>query len=324
MYLGFLLSMGLIIFFTLNIFVKRHQFLLSIKKWKWSLSFLLISCFSLCLLLPLMVPYYNMSRQIGVWDINSFFNSLPCIKSYFFIVGGNLIWPFLEHTGSDILFYWEHFLFVGGVPIILLLLYVIFIKKFPNENKIFLFTLLLLIILTIRIGDFSFYKYIYMIPGFGSMRALGRIIHVELFFFAIISVTFLSFVYNKIKFKKIFIILIFCILLIDQFFNPKVVNTINKYESQQRKESIINSLNNSNNSNYEAFAVCTQNNNELMLINIDAMMASQVVLKPTVNGYSSTCIDQICNFLYKPDSTSLYNWLDLKGIDKKSVLIINH
>ena len=99
---------------------------------------------------------------------------------------------------------------------------------------------------------------------------------------------------------------------------------VNKYESQQRKESIINSLNNSNNNNYAAFAVCTQNNNELMFINIDAMMASQVVLKPTVNGYSSTCIDQICNFLYKPDSTSLYNWLDLKGIDKKSVLIINH
>lgn len=324
MYLGFLLTMGLILFFTLNIAFEFKLLLNKIKNWKWTISLMLISLLSLCLLFPLMKPYYTMSKVIGVWDLNSFFYTLPSIKSYFFIVGGNLIWPFFENTGKDIPIYWEHFLFVGGVPIVLMLFYIYFIKRFSNNNKIFLFTLLLLIILTIRIGDFSFYRYIYNIPGFGSMRALGRIIHIELFFFSIIAVSFLSFAYNKIKYKKIFIILTFCTLLIDQYFNPNVVNTFNKVDAQQRTEYIIKSLTNSSVQNYSAFAVCAQNNDQSMFINIDAMLASQAILKPTINGYSSTCVGPICDFLYTSDTTSLYNWLYVNNINKDSVLVIKN
>ena len=54
--------------------------------------------------------------------------------------------------------------------------------------------------------------------------------------------------------------------------------------------------NNSNNNNYAAFAVCTQNNNELMFINIDAMMASQVVLKSTAQENGTPLITN-----YSPD-----------------------
>ncbi len=322
-YLGFLLSLCLFIFIIIYLFVKHREFILKIKKWKWTVTFLLMIIISLGLLIPLLFPYYKMSKLIGVWDLNSFFNSLPCIKSYFFIMHGSLIWHFLENTGANIPIYWEHYLFIGGIPIISLIFYIVFINRFPKESRIFLFTLFLLFLLTLRIGDFSLYKLIYKIPGFGSMRSLGRVIHVELFLYSFITVTSLSFVYFKTSHKTILTVLFLGTLLLDQYFNPKNVYSFNKYEAQNRKELVINYLKNNSVQNYSAFAICSTNKDQIIFFNIDAMMASQKILKPTVNGYSSTCFGPICDFLCKSDSASLNNWLSLNNFNSSKILIIN-
>jgi len=321
-YLGFLLSLGFGFYFLLNIIAKNKQFFVFFKQQKFTLMFLGCILLSGLLLYPLMMPYYKMSKLLGVREFAFIFDTLPTIKSYFYIPKGSILWHFLEKTGESIPYNWEHYLFVGGIPILSLLIFILFIKKFNSENKMMAFSLILILLFTIKIGNFTIYKLIYFIPGFGSLRAIGRVVHLELFFYAMILVSVLLFFYNKVRFNKIFIITILLLIIADQFIDKTIAINYNKENAQNRTKEIVNLLENKNVKQYNAFAICVKNKEELYKYNIDAMIASQVVNKPTINGYSGTCMGKNCDFIVNLDTISLYDYLNFNWIKKNEVLVI--
>jgi len=184
------------------------------------------------------------------------------------------------------------------------------------------FSLILILLFTIKIGNFTIYKLIYFIPGFGSLRAIGRVVHLELFFYAMILVSVLLFFYNKVRFNKIFIITILLLIIADQFIDKTIAINYNKENAQNRTKEIVNLLENKNVKQYNAFAICVKNKEELYKYNIDAMIASQVVNKPTINGYSGTCMGKNCDFIVNLDTISLYDYLNFNWIKKNEVLVI--
>jgi len=318
-YLGFLLFFSILIVNLVFVIFNFTEVFAFIKKPKNLLLVFLTGIASILLLLPLVIPYFHMSKEIGLRDFSLI--SLPTVSSYFFVREGTLLWKFLENTGKHIPNYWEHFLFVGGLPILCLLLSFIYFKKLSKEIKVIIISLFFLILFTIKIGNFTLYKYVYLLPGFGSMAAIGRIIHIELFFYAIIVSGILIYFYNKVNHKIILLSIIVIILFIDQYKISEKNFAYPKNLAQKRIENILKHFNRNNN-NFDAFAVFTNSENQIDA-NIDAMRASQKVLLPTLNSYSSTCIGINCDFNGQRNFEAFNKWAEFYNIEKKRIFIIN-
>lgn len=110
--------------------------------------------------------------------------------------------------------------------------------------------------------------------------------------------------------------------MLDQYIDKSKTVSYYKQDAQSRKNDIVYSLKNNNIVHYTTFAICTSDKDQSYLYNIDAMMASQVVSKPTVNGYSGTCIGVNCDFISNLDTISLYKYLNYSWISKNKVLVI--
>jgi hypothetical protein len=57
-------------------------------------------------------------------------------------------------------------------------------------------------------------------------------------------------------------------------------------------------------------------------IQIDGMMASQLVHKPCVNGYSATSPKGFAGFWLSFNERELYNWLDFNQMDHATIVQI--
>lgn len=102
--------------------------------------------------------------------------------------------------------------------------------------------------------------------------------------------------------------------------NPSA--TYNKLESQNRIIELTKQTYNLKNKT--CFAYCPTNKAEnLFNYNIDAMLLSQTINLPTVNGYSATCPGPICNFITTLDTTSLYGWTNQNNVNKEKILILH-
>lgn len=322
-YLGFFLFLSILLIFLISFIIDYKSYFLFLKNFKSIIKIILVTIVGFALLYVLFKPYYEWSKQLGERQFNEIANTIPTIFSYFSSTTGTLLWQRLENTFKESPIWWDHLLFPGGIAIISLFISIIFIKKlFKNENKYYLLGFLLLFIFTLTVSDNTLYKLIFKIPGFNSLRSIGRVINVELFFFAIFTVFFLNYFYKKTRFKIIFLIIVIFVVVMDQTIISKPAPTYNKLESQNRIFRLTKQIKNIKNKT--CFAYCPTNKIELLFVyNIDAMLLSQSINLPTVNGYSATCPGPICDFISVLDSTSLYGWTNQNNINKDDVLILH-
>jgi len=154
------------------------------------------------------------------------------------------------------------------------------------------------------------------------MRAIGRIINIELFYFSLFVVLVVNYFYKKTKYQKTLISFVVLLTVLDQAIiiqNPSP--TFNKLDSQQRINKLAKKI--GDKEKYSCFAYCPIDKIEPnFAYHIDAMLLSQAINLPTVNGYSATCPGPICNFINQLDTTSLYQWTSANNINKKDVLIL--
>jgi hypothetical protein len=317
-YLGFLLSLGMLLMFIVYSVVQSKNTFIQFKKIRFLISMIGIIILCLVLMYPLMKPYYEMSKIIGM---RSFSESIPHIKSYIYANGGSPFWGFLEHTGDDLPVTYNLRLFVGAIPLISIVSLFVFWKRTSNEMRIIIVSLFLLVLFTLKVGNFTLYRIIWYLPGFGSLTDIARVINIQLFFFGLV-VVYAFCLFEKHTKRKIFVfIIVFALLLTDQFIKSKEMMTINKAGIQQRVLTIANELQKNNLSQYDAFAYCPGVPDYIGIYNIDAMLASQLVNLPTVNGYSSTCPGTICDFLINMNLSSLKIWLNEVKLKEEKILI---
>lgn len=284
---------------------------------------------SLALLLPLLYPYYERSVGSGTRAYEEVVNSIPYIKSYFFAWQGSFSWSFLTKTAMDIPIWWDHFLFPGGLVILAFFLFPIIAYKQPKDKfrtaaiTVYISTLLI-IMFTLQINGVSLYKFIYHLPGFSSMRAIGRIIQVELFLFALIVVYSITWITKNLKHKNLLLVLLAGICVFDQF-TTETMGTYSKEDSQNRVRTLENKLMEKDFNQYYAFAYIPDNKNESeSYVQIDAMLASQKLNISTINGYTASCPGEFGPFWRNYDSLSLNNWLLSRNMDiaKNKILLI--
>lgn len=128
----------------------------------------------ICLFYPYLkvTSLYSFRRQ---WV--EVFAMLPTISSYF-ISDYSQIWERFSEKITGIELRWEKQLFIGLVPLLIIISTFYLEKKlyFSSQKYFCLFiSFILLLVVTLRIGNFSLWYYFYGLPLFSAIRAVSRI-----------------------------------------------------------------------------------------------------------------------------------------------------
>jgi hypothetical protein len=129
--------------------------------------------------------------------------------------------------------------------------------------------------------NFSLWEIIYQIPFFDGIRAVSRINLIGNLIFIIVISIFLNIIYTKFKKIKIFVILIFLLIIIEQIQIKKNFNI--DYKDQLKYYSTANQKPNS--------CLYFYINSDLTkrpqaFLQMDSFLVSYLSKSPTLNGYS--------------------------------------
>ncbi|MCO6499619.1 MAG: hypothetical protein J5I47_04470 [Vicingus serpentipes] len=288
---------------------------------------------------PLIYPYFELSRVTGLRTFDEIVNSIPHPLSYFFVQPASFLWKEIFYIqnpcfeGFDE--WWVHFLFPGVLPwvtVICMPVILFYKKRKKKEGRMgqFLFLAFLLsMIFCMNFNGFIPYKLIYRLPGFASMRALNRIINVEIMFFILIAI-YVSHELSKKSFLKLKIIYFLPLLVImDNVYNLNWdVRRFNKEESIQKVEVIKNQISQAGIKKHQVVAVALNKEKENSHIDIidhhiSVMLASQELHLSCVNGYSGSYPDNYMSFFDNTDLESLTSWCQQNNISQDAIHLVN-
>lgn len=122
-------------------------------------------------------PYFRVTSSYGFYrSWAEVTTMLPRLRSYFF-ADNSQIWRPLSALPADITARWEHQLFPGGIILVLTLVGGLF--RFQSEHRRWAFVNLSAVVIlvgsTLYIHGFSFYRFIWALPGMKSIRSVTRI-----------------------------------------------------------------------------------------------------------------------------------------------------
>jgi hypothetical protein len=228
-YLGFMLAVPFGIMLVIIYLRHKEEIRSKIKELKWSLQIIGSFFANALILLPLMLPYMERSKSPSINHYrDEIVDKIPTVKSHFFSQKGSILWDFLSnvHVGSSA--WWDHQIFAGALATLCLIAFVgIMLWKWKssrlNQNEKTLFLIALTTLFTfffyIRINAYSSYVVLYFLPGFTSMRAIARIINIELLFFAIATAWVVSSIIKKNGWKYFPLFILGCsAFLFDNYF----------------------------------------------------------------------------------------------------------
>ncbi len=317
-YLGYFLLYALLLIISAYMILEmkwdRILNLISKKNWLKTLLFTTFTCLFLGLLF---YPYYLRSINTPYPPSEEMRSMIPRIWSYFYCTKNSILWGGItswlqQEALPKGLPYHEHAIFIGFMPYLFLILTVLLYRK-KSFAKFIIIVILLYIILTTSVFDFSIYNYIVkLIPGAQALRAFSRIMVIFMFFWCIISSFFLDAFFEKLTpIKTVVLFLIPMFLIVD---NIQKANSYvcRKLECQERCQTIVNKFQKNKMGNEIAFSYQFKPIDfpDLIHKQIDAMMASQVLNVPCVNAYTARIPDEYTPYFYGPDSITFNAWMN--------------
>lgn len=282
------------------------------------------------MLSPIFYHYLSSSKIVDIPSYKEILSYVPTIRSYFFTSKAPIYWIFLsEHATKIIPNWWCHFLFIGIIPWIAILLtpMIFFNIKIDNQSKKFigflLLSLFLCIVFCLNVNGYSLYKLISIIPGFSSLRSLNRIINIEIFFFVMILVFLLKILRIQYPVFKYIIYLLPLFVILDNSIYPSEIKTFEKSDSQKQIENIRNEIHST--FNPKSKAILYQPNNALnkVQLQLNVMLACQQLGIPCVNAYTGHYPKYYSEFYEKTDSKVLKNWCNMYNINPDEIQLIN-
>ncbi len=331
-YLGFMLTIPLIFLYLIIIIKKRKELFQHIKQWKWILKILAAIAINVLLLQMLMTPYYNRSIQVGENLFENVLHTVPLFKSYLFAQPGSPIWTFLRGVGVELQASWDHHLFTGGISVLSLLSFFVLItfrKKLKlqslisNNVAILALTAILTFLSVIRINEHTLYRLFFNLPGFGSMRAITRIINIELLFFGLaVAVVSLLILNRFVKFKTPIFLIMIGLLTFDNYFTEGSSYRIEKKEAKVRLSTLQDKM-----KNIPAGAIVSyeplERDYNVYVYQIDAMLAAQSLGLKTVNGYSGNSPGAYQSFWHEMSESGRISWFESLNFKPKKVYVIH-
>lgn len=332
-YLGFLLFYVLLFFFISFLLIFRDKTLVSqFKDKKVLFKTLSIIGFTLIILMPLMIPYYENSKIHGLRSFDEVIGTIPTLRSYFFTSKEPILWQSLSEHGTILGAYWCHFLFLGALPWIALAIspIILFSNKFDINNKkllqVLTLGLLLSMFFTLNFNGWTAYKLIYLLPGFSSMRSINRIINTEVVFFILIVVFVFLELSKRYKLVNKLILVLPLFVIFDNMIYPKNIMKYDKEESINKINVVKQHINEQNTTNKKNIVYLPLKNigENPINVHLNVMLASQELGLSCVNAYTGSLPNGYIDFWNKMDNLSFQNWLNTTQTPSEDIQIINN
>jgi hypothetical protein len=334
-YMGFMLAVPVGILFIFSLIVKRGLYLLKVRDTRWSVAMTASIITNILIIYPLLSPYMDRAKHTGMYKFDEIVENLPTPLSYIYSHHGSLFWDFLKEVAVKYPAFWDHQIFPGAIALLSLLSFIVFFilrstnrgrflfVPFDLNTKALFFAGIVTMALFIRFGHFSFYKIIFPLPGFGSMRALQRIINLELLFMGTAVACIVSWICKREKIMSIGIFPLLCLLIIlDNRIHPDTVHKYLKEEGQTRVTSLRNNIPTMSHTEVLSYEPDTIAGKQIYY-HLDAMIASQSMGIKTLNGYSATAPDGYSEYWIKPNEETRKIWLHKKKLDEKLIVVVH-
>ena len=333
-YLGLMLTIPVGIILLAAIVNNRkeliHQY---IKDSRWWLK--TIGAIFLFLLLEfiLLYPYYVHSARVNEYSFEFVSDLIPTLQSYVYVFPGSLLWEALSHHGEEVYIYKTiHKLFPGILPIIstLLMGWIIYRRRKRNqfstiiskEIQLIGLTFLITFLLFTKFGNFSLYKLIFALPGYGAIRDVARIINIELLFFGIFTAIIATISFNQFKKYTIVVFTIFLLLLsLDNAMGHKHIPRKNKELANGRITTLQKRM-----AGIPKGSIVSYEPPKMLygshVYQIDAMLATQSLGLISINGYTATSPYIFDKYWIKPNREHRQMWLETKGVTLDTVYVL--
>lgn len=274
-------------------------------------------------------PYYRMNHGMSL-PYSYIAPSLPWFYSYFLPHENVLSWHALKFSPikNDAAWY-IHDLFPGALVYLALLggaisLFLLSLRK-PQKlttPAMLFIAVALMILLFSRTHDLrSLFRYFQHWPGFSNMRLPARFMAVAVFACIWMGLWWLK--HSRIRMNAAIALLLFVLVFIDNRFEVRegtlrTTSAMRRYRTEAMKELILQS---NTKQNRMVAVINTSNDDESF--QLDVMLATQELNLETFNGYSSTCIGELCFAFHDKDHIKLRNWLRQHWIDESKVTFIH-
>lgn len=321
----FLMYFSLFVIILYAILTKKYLFFVPLFKKQALLYTSVATVVSVLAMLWLMLPYYEMSEQLGLRTYEEVRWNVPVILSFFFPSESSYTWQVLnENCRPDIPIWWIHYTFPGMLPLITMLgipfMWIYWkIRKVTISKLTWTISIIAFIVFLgfIRTYDGqTFFALLFRLPGFNSMRVLNRFMNVEIFLLIVLLVSL------AIKLPRKWSVLLFILVVIDNAFVPSLVIREEKALLTDRRESLVALIEESIEPYHDAYVVMDTTQPNFFITQIDAMVASTYIQKPAVNGYSSGCPGEFGQFFTEVSPEGLSRWYKASGLDSTKVLVI--
>ncbi|MFN5347906.1 MAG: hypothetical protein ACK5B3_11825, partial [Bacteroidota bacterium] len=209
-YLGFFVAYILLFVFIAYLIAYRDKELFKwIKEGKNIFKHTFTIVIGIMLLLPMFIPYMEISNRFGYRNFEEVLSYIPTWRSYFAAIPESYSWRFLTwHIRDQSQNWWELFLFPGLIAYLGILLFPFAYKKASNKKELLflLVSLFLVVLFTLNINGFTLYKLFFNLPGFGAIRSINRIINAEIILIILLTVAVLK-VFENSKWSKLLMLL---------------------------------------------------------------------------------------------------------------------
>jgi len=321
-YLGFTAFVPFAIIFIFTVIKNRKKLYLSILKWRTAVGYGLSVVLSSVFLFKLFAPYMRRAQSTTLHSYSQIKESIPTPLSYISAHPGTLVHDSIENLiGESQTGYWDHWLFPGwfGIIGILMMFTVFFWRKkmkltpfFKPQTTLLLIAGAITFLVFLRIGDYSLYYFLQLLPGYGAMRSMTRIINIELLFFGIGTAMALSLATSRIKRQRYLVFLIVLPLLyLDNYIAPTHTNTTPKKIMQERHKQLIEKMDHIPKGSVVAYEPDLEKlNHPIDHYQLDAMLAAQAVGLKSINGYSARAAYRFGRYWAKPNPENRQYWLE--------------
>lgn len=289
-YLGAFLTVALVLFGLAWLAVNRRIG----GDWTEVPGFELAACVavSVAALWPLAMPYMATSQANGLtrfWSEIS--GQLPTVADMFRANPGNLLWGWTSDPAGILSF--NNTMHIGILPWVGVATLLVLLLR-GRANALLVSTLLvpvLLTVLTVNIAGFSLFKYVQWLPVFQSMRALTRIVLVEHFFLILILLGVAQITLEAIRApwaRRFFLAGLSLLAILDQH-NTLLAHYGYDLAGRAREVAATRQeiLRDAPNAKAVAYLPGPEQASSDCMTTVAAMLASQDVGVPVVNGYTS-------------------------------------
>ncbi|MBL7933573.1 MAG: hypothetical protein JNL60_16845 [Bacteroidia bacterium] len=153
------------------------------------------------------------------------------------------------------------------------------------------------------------------------MRALQRVINIELLFYAIASAFCFDLLFKDKKYASVVFAVCVVFIVLDNYVKPDYRHRHEVSESKGRVGPLIEKIKMTGSRkvlSYEPDSV-DSNINDFQL---DAMLAAQSLGLRTLNGYSATSPENYSNYWQYPNEGHRMKWLNAKNLSMDSVFVV--